>query len=173
MKFKKIFIVASLALLSMGANAQDFFPEDVRIYINPGHGSWGGASNRHMATIGHYPISNEDPDTTDFYAHGSCGKISKDSDCLRCMSCHKLKPVAEHKSHRLGNRPVDPPQIGRNAEKQNKGTGDFHGKNNPGSIRTNRQHDKNQTELSDRTEEKQKRSGNQFKPCRDDSGNPV
>lgn len=67
MKFKKIFIVASLALLSMGANAQDFFPEDVRIYINPGHGSWGGASNRHMATIGHYPISNEDPDTTDFY----------------------------------------------------------------------------------------------------------
>ena len=56
-----------MALLSVGANAQDFFPEDVRIYINPGHGSWGGASNRHMPTIGHYPISDEDPDTTDFF----------------------------------------------------------------------------------------------------------
>lgn len=67
MKLRNIFIAASLALLSMGANAQDFFPEDVRIYINPGHGSWGGANNRHMPTIGHYPISDEDPDTTDFF----------------------------------------------------------------------------------------------------------
>ena len=66
MKLNKLFLTASLALLSIGANAQDFFPEDVRIYINPGHGSW-GPSNRHMATIGHYPISSEDPDTTDFY----------------------------------------------------------------------------------------------------------
>ena len=67
MKLNKILLAASMALLSVGANAQDFFPEDVRIYINPGHGSWGGASNRHMPTIGHSPISDEDPDTTDFF----------------------------------------------------------------------------------------------------------
>lgn len=66
MKLNKILLAASMTLLSMGANAQDFFPEDVRIYINPGHGSW-GPSNRHMATIGHFPISSENPDTTDFY----------------------------------------------------------------------------------------------------------
>ena len=67
MKLNKILLAASMALLSVGANAQDFFPEDVRIYINPGHGSWGGANNRHMPTIGHSPINNEDPDTTDFF----------------------------------------------------------------------------------------------------------
>lgn len=67
MKLNKILLAASMALLSAGANAQDFFPEDVRIYINPGHGSWGGASNRHMPTIDHYPISDENPDTTDFF----------------------------------------------------------------------------------------------------------
>lgn len=67
MKLNKILLAASMALLSVGANAQDFFPEDVRIYINPGHGSWGGANNRHMPTIGHSPISDEDPDTTDFF----------------------------------------------------------------------------------------------------------
>ncbi len=67
MKLNKILLAASMTLLSIGANAQDFFPEDVRIYINPGHGSWGGANNRHMPTIGHSPISDEDPDTTDFY----------------------------------------------------------------------------------------------------------
>ena len=67
MKLNKILLAASMALLSVGANAQDFFPEDVRIYINPGHGSWGGANNRHMPTIGHYPINDEDPDTTDFF----------------------------------------------------------------------------------------------------------
>lgn len=66
MKLNKLFIAASLTLLSMGANAQDFYPEDVRIYINPGHGSW-GPNNRHMATIGHDSISTSDPDTTDFY----------------------------------------------------------------------------------------------------------
>ena len=67
MKLNKILLAASMALLSVGANAQDFFPEDVRIYINPGHGSWGGANNRHMPTIGHSPINDEDPDTTDFF----------------------------------------------------------------------------------------------------------
>ena len=62
---KKFLSLATVALLAVGASAQTA-KEDVRIYINPGHGSW-GPNNRHMATIGHNPISSENPDTTDFY----------------------------------------------------------------------------------------------------------
>ena len=62
---KKILLLATAALLSVGASAQ-VTKENVRIYINPGHGSW-GPNNRHMATIGHNPISSENPDTTDFF----------------------------------------------------------------------------------------------------------
>ncbi|MBR3830948.1 MAG: N-acetylmuramoyl-L-alanine amidase [Muribaculaceae bacterium] len=62
---KKILLSAAAALLALGASAQTA-QEDVRIYINPGHGSW-GPNNRHMPTIGHNPISSVDPDTTDFY----------------------------------------------------------------------------------------------------------
>ena len=62
---KKFLFSAVAALLAFGASAQTA-KEDVRIYINPGHGSW-GPNNRHCATIGHNPISSIDPDTTDFY----------------------------------------------------------------------------------------------------------
>ena len=65
MKLRKLFLAAGMALVAVGASAQANI-EDIRIYINPGHGSW-GPNNRHMATIGHDPISSEDPDTTDFY----------------------------------------------------------------------------------------------------------
>ncbi len=62
---KKILFSAVAAVLAFGASAQTA-KEDVRIYINPGHGSW-GPNNRHMATVGHNPISSENPDTTDFF----------------------------------------------------------------------------------------------------------
>ena len=66
MKLRKILATAAMALfVAVGATAQ-VSKEDVRIYINPGHGSW-GPNNRHMATIGHDPISTADPDTTDFF----------------------------------------------------------------------------------------------------------
>ena len=65
MKMRKIFATAAMALCVAVASAQ-VAKEDVRIYINPGHGSW-GPNNRHMATIGHNPISTADPDTTDFF----------------------------------------------------------------------------------------------------------
>ena len=65
MKLRKLFATAAMALcVAVGASAQS--QEEVRIYINPGHGSW-GPNNRHMATIGHSPISSENPDTTDFF----------------------------------------------------------------------------------------------------------
>ena len=65
MKLRKIFATVAMALCVAGASAQVSM-EDVRIYINPGHGSW-GPNNRHMATVGHNPISSENPDTTDFF----------------------------------------------------------------------------------------------------------
>ena len=65
MKLNKLFATAAMALC-VGASASALNPEDIRIYINPGHGSW-GPNNRHMATIGHESISSENPDTTDFY----------------------------------------------------------------------------------------------------------
>lgn len=40
--------------------------DQVRIYINPGHGSW-GPNNRPMNTIGRPKYTSADPDTTGFY----------------------------------------------------------------------------------------------------------
>ena len=79
---KKLFILFAVALLSgVAAYAQNI--EDIRIYINPGHGSW-GPNNRHMATIGHNPISSENPDTTDFY--------ESNTNLWKCLELfHKLK----------------------------------------------------------------------------------
>ncbi len=79
---KKLFILFAVALLSgVAAFAQNV--EDIRIYINPGHGSW-GPNNRHMATIGHDPISSENPDTTDFY--------ETNTNLWKCLELfHKLK----------------------------------------------------------------------------------
>ena len=69
MKLRNIIATAAFALFAgVNAYAQDATAEPTypKIYINPGHGSW-GPNNRHMATIGHNPISSVNPDTTDFY----------------------------------------------------------------------------------------------------------
>lgn len=64
MKLKHIFLTATMALFAASASAGT--ADDLKIYINPGHGSW-GPNNRHCATIGHSPISTANPDTTDFF----------------------------------------------------------------------------------------------------------
>ncbi len=79
------FKLLTSAFLLMGtaicASAQD--AADIRVYINPGHGSW-GPNNRHMATIGHYPISTSDPDTTDFF--------ESNTNLWKCLELfHQLK----------------------------------------------------------------------------------
>ena len=52
MKLRKLFATAAMALfVAVGATAQ-VSKEDVRIYINPGHGSW-TANDRPMNTIKH------------------------------------------------------------------------------------------------------------------------
>ena len=64
MKLKHILATAAMALFAVSASAAS--ADQIKVYINPGHGSW-GPNNRHMATIGHSPISTADPDTTDFF----------------------------------------------------------------------------------------------------------
>lgn len=64
MKLKNILLTAVMALFTVSAYAVS--ADELKVYINPGHGSW-GPNNRHMATIGHSPISTANPDTTDFY----------------------------------------------------------------------------------------------------------
>ena len=51
MKLRKLFATAAMALF-VGATAMAQAPtvENVRIYINPGHGSW-TSGDRHMATV--------------------------------------------------------------------------------------------------------------------------
>ena len=60
---KKILFSAVAAVLAFGASAQTA-KEDVRIYINPGHGSWGG-EDRHMGTVTHGAANYTD--TAGFY----------------------------------------------------------------------------------------------------------
>lgn len=65
----KLFIALTFALLSAGSvvNAQESPAiDEVRIYLNPGHGSW-GPNNRPMNTIGRDPYNSADPDTTGFF----------------------------------------------------------------------------------------------------------
>lgn len=63
---KKILLLASAAILAAGA-MQAKTADEVRIYLNPGHGSW-GPNDRPMATIP-YPNLPETgrPDTCGFY----------------------------------------------------------------------------------------------------------
>ncbi len=66
MKVKKLLLATSVALLSLSASAAN--PEDVRIYINPGHGGF-NSGDRPMSTIKHghqdnYTVSS---DTSSFF----------------------------------------------------------------------------------------------------------
>ena len=63
---KKIFLLAVAAIMAAGA-MQAKTADEVRIYLNPGHGSW-GPNDRPMATIS-YPMTAETgrPDTCGFY----------------------------------------------------------------------------------------------------------
>lgn len=62
---KKILLLAAAAIMAAGAmQAKD--SDQVRIYINPGHGSW-GPNDRPMATIPYPMLANGMPDTCGFY----------------------------------------------------------------------------------------------------------
>ena len=62
---KKILLLAAAAIIAASTmTAQS--PEQVRIYLNPGHGSW-GPNDRPMATIPYPNLSTGRPDTCGFY----------------------------------------------------------------------------------------------------------
>ncbi len=64
---KKILLLAVAAIMAAGASmAQTPSADEVRIYINPGHGSW-GPNDRPMATIPYPNLANGMPDTCGFY----------------------------------------------------------------------------------------------------------
>ncbi|MBR3765849.1 MAG: carboxypeptidase regulatory-like domain-containing protein, partial [Muribaculaceae bacterium] len=64
MKLKKLLFATSVALLSLSASAAN--PEDVRIYINPGHGSF-TSDDRPQSTIKHGSRIPIGADTANFY----------------------------------------------------------------------------------------------------------
>ncbi len=67
MKGKILLFVAMAALCCGGMNAINKKTVDqIRIYINPGHGSW-GSNDRPMKTVGHPTYNVNDPDTCGFY----------------------------------------------------------------------------------------------------------
>ena len=70
MKLRKIFATAIMALvMCTGMLAQSVSMKDVRIYINPGHGSW-TANDRPMGTVKHGAndaYSDVNNDTTNFF----------------------------------------------------------------------------------------------------------
>lgn len=63
MSIKKV-LCAAMLLASVSAGAKN--ADELRVYINPGHGSWTG-NDRAMATIAHGPYNTENPDTTGFF----------------------------------------------------------------------------------------------------------
>ncbi len=61
---KKFMLIALAGLLGLSAAAAT--KDDLRIYINPGHGSW-TANDRPMPVKGHGPYSKTNTDTTSFF----------------------------------------------------------------------------------------------------------
>lgn len=59
-------MASALVALSCGNAFAGKSAEEIRIYLNPGHGSW-GSNDRPMNTIGRPPYTSADPDTTGFY----------------------------------------------------------------------------------------------------------
>lgn len=63
---KKLLFIAVAALLAAGSISAAKTVDQVRFYLNPGHGSW-GPNDRPMATIPYPMLANGMPDTCGFY----------------------------------------------------------------------------------------------------------
>ncbi len=72
MKTLRLFLAGAAALMcaatasSAPINPAETDIETLRIYINPGHGSWTGG-DRALPTIKHGPYNSTAPDTTGFF----------------------------------------------------------------------------------------------------------
>ena len=79
---KKILLLAVAAIMAAGASmAQTPSADEVRIYINPGHGSW-GPNDRPMATIPYPNLANGMPDT--------CGFYESNTNLWKCLKMWKV-----------------------------------------------------------------------------------
>ena len=85
---KKGLLLAAAALLAAGAmNAKTI--DEVRVYLNPGHGSW-GPNDRPMATIPYPNLANGMPDTCGFYeSNTNLWKVLKLGNKLEAMGVKK------------------------------------------------------------------------------------
>ena len=64
---KKIFLAAALMLMGVASASAEYVDfDDLRIYVNPGHGSWTG-NDRALQVIGKGEYSSTNTDTTSFF----------------------------------------------------------------------------------------------------------
>lgn len=85
---KKILLLAAAAIMAAGA-MQAKTADEVRIYLNPGHGSW-GPNDRPMATIPYPNLANGMPDTCGFYeSNTNLWKVLKMGETLEKMGVKK------------------------------------------------------------------------------------
>lgn len=82
-------IVFLLAISVGAASVQANTAEELRIYLNPGHGSW-GPNDRPMATIPYPNLSNGMPDTNGFYESNT--NLWKVYECYDELIKRGLKP---------------------------------------------------------------------------------
>lgn len=97
---KKIMLCFAAGIIAMGASAQS--TSDVRIYINPGHGSW-GPNDRPMPTIP-YPnlASTGRPDT--------CGFYESNTDLWKCLKLGEtLEKMGVQKKNIMYSRRLNGP----------------------------------------------------------------
>lgn len=63
---RRLLMASALTVLACGSIFANKTAEEVRIYLNPGHGSW-SPNDRPLPTIGREPYNSADVDTTGFF----------------------------------------------------------------------------------------------------------
>lgn len=112
---KKILLYSAAAMLAAGAlNAKTI--DEVRIYLNPGHGSW-GPNDRPNATIPYPNLENGMPDTCGFYeSNTNLWKVLKLGNTLEKMGVKKENIMYS----RVKNGPYPYVKGAEDAEKYNR-----------------------------------------------------
>ncbi|MDY5999638.1 MAG: hypothetical protein SPJ05_05250, partial [Candidatus Limisoma sp.] len=79
---RKLYMVILLVAMTVGSAMAGKTAQEVRIYLNPGHGSW-GPNNRPLNTIGRAAYSSANPDTTGFFeSNTNIPKLLSMLDCF-------------------------------------------------------------------------------------------
>ena len=79
---KKLYMAILLVAMTVGSAMAGKTADQVRIYLNPGHGSW-GPDNRPLNTLGRAAYNSANPDTTGFFeSNTNIPKLLSMLDCL-------------------------------------------------------------------------------------------